>query len=197
MHIWIENQLHVWKTGMILKKDNTRAEIIEFYHSYQGKIHIRISGLRKKSLLSNIQYELDNIHSKYDRLKYKILVPCNCKKCNGKQKPHFFDLDTLERFKSLGGKIQCQNSAIQVEVQSLIDDFSPKKINTSNERQRRNEPDIEHLQKIWDMRNKKIKQLSIDLIRESSPLVRYHLEEQIAEERMELSKIDRQLRELE
>jgi internalin A len=45
MNLHIEEQNNVWKSGVILSKDETRAEIIEFYE--KKKINIRISGYNK------------------------------------------------------------------------------------------------------------------------------------------------------
>jgi len=121
MHSLIEQQTLVWKTGVVLVKDQTRAEVIEYY--YQREIKIRVTGKRKKELLAVIIHELEKIHKSYERLQYQTLVPCNCETCNDSQTPHFYSRDVL--YKSLEAqnyKIQCQNSFRMVNVQRLIDD---------------------------------------------------------------------------
>jgi len=121
MHSFIEQQTLVWKTGIVLTKDQTRAEVIEYY--YQREIKIRVAGKRKKELLAVIIHELEKIHKSYERLQYQTLVPCNCESCNDSQTPHFYSRDVL--YKSLEAqnyKIQCQNSFRMVDIQRLIDD---------------------------------------------------------------------------
>ncbi|MBL1199939.1 MAG: TIR domain-containing protein [Nostoc sp. GBBB01] len=121
MHSIIEQQTLVWKTGIVLTKDQTRAEVIEYY--YQREIKIRVAGKRKKELLAVIIHELEKIHKSYERLQYQTLVPCNCESCNDSQTPHFYSRDVL--YKSLEAqnyKIQCQNSFRMVDIQRLIDD---------------------------------------------------------------------------
>ncbi|MBD2411051.1 leucine-rich repeat domain-containing protein [Nostoc calcicola FACHB-3891] len=121
MHSLIEQQTLLWKTGVVLAKDQTRAEVIEYY--YQREIKVRVAGKRKKELLAVIIHELEKIHNSYERLQYQTLVPCNCENCNDSQTPHFYSRDVL--YKSLDArnyKIQCQNSFCMVDIQRLIDD---------------------------------------------------------------------------
>ncbi|MGB7439478.1 MAG: COR domain-containing protein, partial [Coleofasciculaceae cyanobacterium] len=122
-HPWIERQKLVWRNGVILQKDQTRAEVVEHY--YQRKIRIRVSGSRKKELLAVVTHELEKIHKSYERLQYKTLVPCNCEDCKGSQEPNTYPLDVLQRFLNKGQyKIQCQNSFEMVDVRRLIDEVS-------------------------------------------------------------------------
>ncbi|MEO0456805.1 MAG: COR domain-containing protein [Cyanobacteria bacterium P01_A01_bin.114] len=120
MHLWIEEQTLVWKSGVVLAKDNTRAEVIE--HCSQRKIEIRVSGQRKKELLAVITHEFEKIHQTYERLQYKTLIPCNCLECEGTQAPQLYPLDVLRRFLDQRQPIQCQKSFAMVDVRSLIDD---------------------------------------------------------------------------
>jgi internalin A len=112
----------VWKDGVILQADNTRAEIIEAY--YRNEIQIRVSGFPKKSLLERVRHEFGKIHDSYDRLRYQELIPCNCPTCKGSQKPHFYDLKRLqERLTNQSYAIECDIPPYaKVSVQSLIDD---------------------------------------------------------------------------
>jgi Leucine-rich repeat (LRR) protein len=128
MHQWIEAQTCVWKTGVVLNKDKTRAEIIEHY--YDREIHIRVSGKRCRDLLTTIRYEIDKIHRTYERLKCDTLVPCNCKTCKGSQNPHFYLFEKLqERIDDQRETIECGNRPyLNVLVRSLIDDITGKPI---------------------------------------------------------------------
>jgi internalin A len=115
MHNWIENQTNVWKTGVVLQKDNARAEIVELYRYHKGEIRIRVSGKRKRDLLTTIRHELSKIHNSYERLKYKTQVPCNCSTCKGQQQPYFYTLERLHKFLDTSKpKIQCYESGEDV-----------------------------------------------------------------------------------
>lgn len=125
-HDWIDCQNCVWKSGVILNQDqrnHTKAEVIETYRAHKGNISIRVSGKRKKELLTIIRYELEKIHASYERLKYSQLIPCNCEICKGSQDPHFYEFEILRKFLEDRQKtIQCQTSYQMVNVRSLIDD---------------------------------------------------------------------------
>ncbi|MGJ5634530.1 COR domain-containing protein, partial [Nostoc sp. CALU 1950] len=124
MHSDIEQQTLVWKTGVVLAKDQTRAEVIEHYN--QREIKVRVAGKHKKELLAVINHELEKIHKSYERLEYKTLVPCNCEKCKDSQAPYFYERDVL--YNSLNVRnyqIQCQKNFCMVDVRRLIDDVLP------------------------------------------------------------------------
>jgi internalin A len=109
MHTWIKEQSYVWKSGVILSKNDAKAEVIERYRYYKGEIRIRVSGNYPRDLLTTIRHELDKIHNSYNfqdnqpnkvqRLKYKTLVPCNCSSCKPSQNPYFYQLNNLYNFK--------------------------------------------------------------------------------------------------
>ncbi|MEJ6484218.1 COR domain-containing protein [Nostoc punctiforme UO1] len=121
MHAHIEQQTLVWKSGVLLNKDQTRAEVIEQYN--KREIKIRVEGNRKKELLAVITHELDKIHTSYENLKYQTLVPCNCESCKDSQTPHFYRRDVLYKFRDNNRyQIQCQDSGDMVDVRRLIDD---------------------------------------------------------------------------
>ena len=122
MHGYIEQQKLVWKTGVVLSKDQTRAEVIEDYN--KREIKLRLTGNRKKELLAIITHEFDKIHNSFERLKYETLVPCNCESCKDSQTPFSYDLKVLRDFRDVKKKyeIQCQISADMVDVRRLIDD---------------------------------------------------------------------------
>lgn len=131
-HDWIDCQTCVWKNGVILDQDqqnHTKAEVIETYRAHKGHISIRVSGKRKRELLTIIRYELEKIHRSYERLKYSPLIPCNCKTCKGSQTPHFYKFEILRKFlDDRQTTIQCQTSYQMVNVRSLIDDVMDKNV---------------------------------------------------------------------
>ena len=123
MHKWISEQRYVWKSGLILEKDGTLAEVIEYYG--KREIRIRISGNSKRDFMTIITHELDKIHDSYNRLKYDKMIPCNCLSCRGNPEPHFYPFDELREFISDGqNEIQCRKKPYKmVNVRGLIDDI--------------------------------------------------------------------------
>jgi Leucine-rich repeat (LRR) protein len=119
-----DNYRCLWKSGVILEKEQTRAEVIEYYG--KREIHIRVSGQQKKELLNIVSYELDKINNSYERLKDKCkkLIPCNCSNCLPLTDPHFYDYGKLkERVAHHKYTIECGNPPYtDVEVLKLIDD---------------------------------------------------------------------------
>ncbi|HJW28451.1 MAG TPA: COR domain-containing protein, partial [Saprospiraceae bacterium] len=64
MHFCIAEQRQcVWKSGVVLERDDTRAEIIEDYD--RREIQIRVAGRHKRDLLTVILHELDRIHDSF------------------------------------------------------------------------------------------------------------------------------------
>lgn len=125
-HPSIEQQKLVWKNGVVLNKDQTRAEIIENYN--QREIKIRVAGNRKKELMVVITHELEKIHNSYESLQYQTLVPCNCETCKNLPTPYSYSLDSLKkRLDANRYQIECENSYEMVDVRRLIDDvmFQP------------------------------------------------------------------------
>ncbi|MDY7002640.1 MAG: COR domain-containing protein [Cyanobacteriota bacterium] len=123
MHKYIEEQKYVWKSGVILNKNQTRAEAIEYYS--KREIKIRVSGQQKRDLMTIVTHELDKIHGSYNnRLKYNKLIPCNCATCNNNQNPYFYNFTELkERISHQKYTTECGKPPYHtVKVLSLIDD---------------------------------------------------------------------------
>ena len=76
MHKDIEQQKYVWKSGVLLNKDQTKAEVIKNYD--KREIKIRVFGQNKRDLMTIVTHEIDKIHNVYKRLKCSKLIPCNC-----------------------------------------------------------------------------------------------------------------------
>ena len=125
MHQYIWQQEYVWKSGVILEKDQTQAEVIEYYG--KREIKIRVAGQYKRDLLIEVTHELDRIHVSYQRLKYNKLIPCNCFKCKGSQKPYFYPFERLRKCEADGQKIQCLESYEMVDPRSLIQNYPDEK----------------------------------------------------------------------
>ncbi|MBC1297457.1 leucine-rich repeat domain-containing protein [Nostoc sp. UCD122] len=125
MHELMNEQQCVWKSGVVLSKDQTKAEVIEYYG--KREIKIRVSGRYKRDLMTIVTHELDKIHDSYKRLKYNKLIPCNCVTCKDNQEPHFYPFEILRQFVAdKQERIQCQKSYQMVDVLGLIDDVIDK-----------------------------------------------------------------------
>ncbi|MBD2681091.1 MULTISPECIES: COR domain-containing protein [Nostoc] len=121
MYSFIEEQKLVWKSGVVLNKNQARAEVIENYN--QQEITIRIAGNRKKEFMAVITHKLDEILEHYKPLQYQILVPCNCKECQLSKTPYSYFLKELYEFLTFNDyEIQCRKSRKMVNVIRLIDD---------------------------------------------------------------------------
>jgi small GTP-binding protein len=123
MHEDIEEQKYVWKSGVILKRNEARAEVIEHYNIRE--IKIRVSGRQKRDLMTIVTYELDKIHNSYNnRLKYNQLIPCNCNICQNNQNPTSYKFEILKNRINNGKEtIECDYPPFyEVNIKSLIDD---------------------------------------------------------------------------
>ncbi|MEM8673396.1 MAG: COR domain-containing protein [Cyanobacteria bacterium P01_G01_bin.67] len=122
MHQYIERQDYVWKSGVRLIQDDTKAEIIEDYG--KREIRVRVVGNNKRNLMTIITHELDKINNSFNRrLKYQKLIPCNCQECQPSQKPYLYEFrKLLERVANNKLTIECGNPPYyEVQVLSLID----------------------------------------------------------------------------
>ncbi len=153
MHQYIDKQQKVWRSGVVLDKDDTRAEVIEYYD--QRRITIRVSGGNKKDLITIVSYELDKIHNSYrDRLKVKKLIPCNCSECKGQQEPYFYEFDVLQNAKKKGKiEIECQKSFEKVNVLKLTDDIFTKYLESPNNNSVMSQNNLTKVQLIVENRN--------------------------------------------
>ena len=125
IHELINEQKCVWKSGVVLSKDQTKAEVIEYYG--KREIKIRVSGNHKRDLMTIVTHELDKIHESYKRLKYNKLIPCNCETCKYSQEPHFYKLENLRnRLAKQKYDVECDISYEKANVLSLIDDVIDK-----------------------------------------------------------------------
>jgi hypothetical protein len=122
MHPFILEHKTVWKSGVVIEKDGTVAEVIEYYG--KREIHVRVKGANTRDLMTLIRYELKGIHGTYKRLKYDELIHCNCSTCRESQEPHFYALVTLQKFRADSQlQIQCQKSYNMVDVMGLLGDM--------------------------------------------------------------------------
>ncbi len=111
----------VWKTGVILRDGDARAQVVETYDRREITIHV--SGHQRKQLLYYIRYELRQIHDTYPNLDYQEFIPCNCEQCDGSEHPYTYRLSDLERrLTNQRYEVECEKSYDMVSVQRLISD---------------------------------------------------------------------------
>jgi internalin A len=204
MHGWIEEQSHVWKSGVILVKEGARAEVIERYLYHKGEIRIRVSGKWQRNLLTTIRDGFSKIHNSYNsvddrsnrvqRLKYSTLVPCNClTTCKNSQDPYFYPLERLYKCLDTQENIQCQNSFKMVSVRSLIDDITPEVGARINNQRRRTKKQQESLQKEWELRQEKLTFLRLELATETDTARKFQLENQTRIAEVKLKELEDRL----
>ena len=119
----IANQDLVWKTGVVLERNDTRAEVIEDYA--RRRITVRVAGADTRGLLAIIDEQLDRIHESFPKLKYDKFLPCNCDQCRGRDDAFAYTLANLRRFAQARKSIQCQKSMDMVDAAALIRDIFP------------------------------------------------------------------------
>ncbi|MEL6190687.1 MAG: COR domain-containing protein [Bacteroidota bacterium] len=124
-HRLIEDiQTKAWRSGVILKKGNTRAEVTETY----GKsfIRVRVEGEDPRELMTIIREEFDSIHASFPKLKVDAMIPCICEECLGRiargEEPHFYKYEDLKRRQRKGKKtVECGKSYGDVSVDALLE----------------------------------------------------------------------------
>jgi GTPase SAR1 family protein len=119
----IADQNLVWKSGVILAREGSRAEVIEDYT--RRKITIRVNGADSRGLLAIADDQLERIHASFSGLKYDKFLPCNCEVCQTRDEPFAYPLSELKDFATEGDKIQCRISRKLVDAASLIRDVFP------------------------------------------------------------------------
>jgi len=127
MHFYISDQKMVWREGVILVREETRAEIIETYG--KKEIRIRVQGRNQREFLAIILDSLDKIHLTYSNLKVKKLIPCNCSVCSKSITPYYFSYDELRRYLINGiMEERCKNSLKMMKIENLLADALGKNI---------------------------------------------------------------------
>jgi internalin A len=119
----IADQDLVWKSGVILEREGSRAEVMEDYP--RRKITVRVSGGDVRVLLAIVDDQLERIHASFPRLKYDKFLPCNCEVCQARDEPFAYPLSELKDFAVQGDRIQCRTSRRMVDARHLIRDVLP------------------------------------------------------------------------
>ena len=108
-----------WRYGVLLEHEKTSAIIRERY--FENKITIQLEGDFKKELLAIIRKTIKEIHSDFNNLEVKEMIPCNCPDCEKSTDPHFYEFGLLRKYEiNEIQKIRCNLSLKEVTVNSLI-----------------------------------------------------------------------------
>ena len=115
----------VWVSGMVLEYKKAKAEIKQTQNKDGAAvIDIVIIGNHQDGvdLLAKIRHELEIIHKKsFESIYFKEQIACNCDQCVKNESPHFFDLETIEKFVNEPKKtMQCSESTKDVEIVGLL-----------------------------------------------------------------------------
>jgi len=123
MHRLIAGGKLVWKTGVVLERDGSRAEIIEEYS--HRRIRVRVSGPDPRGLLSIVDEQMERLHASFPRLQYERFLPCPCSECLDKAEPYGFALDRVIKMANRGQTIQCHASGEMVDAARLLREIVP------------------------------------------------------------------------
>lgn len=123
MHRLIADEKLVWKTGVVLERDGSRAEVVEEYS--QRRIRVRVIGSAQRELLAIVDDQLQILHSSFPRLQYERYLPCSCTECQAKAEPFGFALDKLLNMARRNQRIQCYESGEMVNAIQLVREILP------------------------------------------------------------------------
>jgi Leucine-rich repeat (LRR) protein/GTPase SAR1 family protein len=124
MHRYIENQQLVWRYGVVINRNETKAEVIE--NELEQTIYIKIKGKYPQDFMTIIVEEIDKINEKFKDIEVDKYVPCNCNKCLSSNDPSFFVYAELKDRIRVGNpnalKIPCKNLQYDfVDVRPLME----------------------------------------------------------------------------
>jgi hypothetical protein len=108
LHDLIPPDGSVWRTGVLLERDLTQAELVEEYR--RRRLTIRLRGGDPRVLLAIIDRELATIHRSYPAIRFERLRPCDCEGCAVAPEPSMFTIHDLMDFARDGDGIQCRVS---------------------------------------------------------------------------------------
>ncbi|MEM9090333.1 MAG: COR domain-containing protein [Cyanobacteria bacterium P01_F01_bin.53] len=128
LYRYIHNHAWVWRNGMVIKRGDTWAEIIEDLNL--RRISLRFIGPSIPEFRAVIIDELDAISQSYQGLAYEKMIPCICSHCKESKDPHFFKYSRLKTRQESRAKstIECEISAIDVDLITLLEGFEIEKI---------------------------------------------------------------------
>jgi len=103
----------VWKKGVLLKHNNSFAQVIE--SEQRRKITITVSGksaFENREFITIISNEVKRIHRDWfeDRLQFEEKIPCYCEVCKAETEPQFYELETVKSYYEANEPLTCDKS---------------------------------------------------------------------------------------
>ncbi|MCP4710135.1 MAG: GTPase, partial [Planctomycetes bacterium] len=121
MNHHIANHAYVWRRGVVLERQNTRAEIVGSYDA--RTLTIRLKGQNRRDFMTLISEQVEQINAQYKKMKVNKLIPCHCAVCKAARQPYFYKYHHLKRRMERGRhEVECEESYEMVNVRALIDD---------------------------------------------------------------------------
>ena len=113
----------VWRAGVVLSRDGTRAEVVEDYA--RRRIVVRVQGDDARGLLAIVDDRIQQLNQAFPRLKVQRWLPCPCAECRAKPEPEAFALDKLTKMALRDQDIQCHESGEMVSATELLREVLP------------------------------------------------------------------------
>ncbi|MEM6632805.1 MAG: COR domain-containing protein [Bacteroidota bacterium] len=136
----IEDKKLLWKKGVLLtythfqSQQQAEALIEETTAAKTGGeiVHIKVKSkdyVARHVLLGMIREEFRKLHAEvFPNLEFYEKIPCCCKECINSQDPHFYTLESLQKYKEKGlPNIRCDKSLEEVPIQLLLDFIATNK----------------------------------------------------------------------
>ena len=127
-----------WNEGVILKKNNNFARIVEDSSRIDGLSLIKIELVGEKNqgkhFLHDIRNVIEDIHDRYfEKIICHELIPCPCLGCKSFKsfEPHFFELNyiyrKIKKFQEEKSpdqlKVECKNFLVEFSVEDILNTF--------------------------------------------------------------------------
>ncbi|MDJ0707757.1 MAG: COR domain-containing protein [Leptolyngbyaceae cyanobacterium MO_188.B28] len=128
MYRYIHNHDWVWRNGMVIRRGDTWAAVIEDLNL--RRISLRFSGPSIAEFRAVIVDQLDKISQSYHKLHYDKMIPCNCEECKDNDRPHFFAFADLKKRQEQRKKntIECVKSGDDILLSSLLEGYEVQTI---------------------------------------------------------------------
>jgi internalin A len=119
LYRYIPNHDWVWRNGVILEREGTRAEIIESL--FERRIYLRFVGPRINELRAIVTDALDTLSQTFHKLRYEKMIPCNCSACATTSTPYFYKYSRLRnRLDHKRRTVECEISFDDVSIPPLL-----------------------------------------------------------------------------
>lgn len=122
-HHLIADGAPLWRSGVVLSRDDTRAEVVEDYP--RRRIVARVHGADARGLLAIIDDQVQRLNQSFPRLKVQRWLPCPCAGCREQAEPEAFALEKLVKMALRRQPIQCHESGEMVSASALLRDVLP------------------------------------------------------------------------